>query len=292
MAQLAETNPDANIVLMGDESNNKYPFVKHVNLADYWDGAAEFGRVYKHMNYTPIDYEVFCYQRWFCVYEYMKQNNLTDVFSLDSDVLVYDNLNALHEMLKPYKFGVSMDGKEIENRNPGDWFAGPPLGYFRIDMLKNLCDFFINTYSNPKYLKLFDEKMAWHKMRGEPYGICDMTQLFLFTVENLKDVFILSTPFVLNGEKTVIDVTILSPGEFVAKDGHKKLVIKNKTVYGFLSETGEKVRFPLIHFQGYVPVNAKEWIIDYYIGKRYRLTRIIEKIKFFIRKMKRKLRKK
>ena len=95
LAQLRETNPKAHIVLMGDKSNNCYSFIKHVMLSDYFTLANKFAKVYKHLNFTDISYEIFCYQRWLCVYEYMKKHHLDDVFSLDSDVLVYDDLTKV-----------------------------------------------------------------------------------------------------------------------------------------------------------------------------------------------------
>ena len=107
LSQIAHTNPDANIILMGDESNKNCRFTKHVFLKDYWNMANDFAQVYTHLNSTSVEYELFCYQRWFCVYEYMKAHNLEDVFSLDSDVLVYDNLNDLHALLKNYPFAIS-----------------------------------------------------------------------------------------------------------------------------------------------------------------------------------------
>lgn len=268
LAQVHKTNPNANIVLMGDKSNDKYPFVTHAYLSDYFSGANNFANVYVHKNATSVEYELFCYQRWFCVYEYMVKNNLDDVFSLDSDVLVYDNLAELHNVVKEYDFAVS--AKSLTPENPGWWIAGPPIGYFHRDTLKELLDFFVASYQDKKYLKLFDEKMAWHKSRNEPYGVCDMTQIFLFVRENANRLFNFSTPFMVNGELNRIDETILDTTECVADGAHKKLVFENGAVYGFDRGTGQKLRFPLLHFQGYNPVNAKEWIPDYYTGKRYR----------------------
>ena len=145
LSQIAHTNPDANIILMGDESNKNCRFTKHVFLKDYWNMANDFAQVYTHLNSTSVEYELFCYQRWFCVYEYMKAHNLEDVFSLDSDVLVYDNLNDLHALLKNYPFAVS--AKNLDAENPGWWIAGPPIGYFHRDALKRMLDLFIKSYA-------------------------------------------------------------------------------------------------------------------------------------------------
>ncbi len=274
LSQIAHTNPDANIILMGDESNKNCRFTKHVFLKDYWNMANDFAQVYTHLNSTSVEYELFCYQRWFCVYEYMKAHNLEDVFSLDSDVLVYDNLNDLHALLKNYPFAVS--AKNLDAENPGWWIAGPPIGYFHRDALKRMLDLFIKSYQDKKYLSLFDEKMNWHHSRNEPFGVCDMTQIFFFAQENKNKFFNLSQPFVLNGELTRIDETIMDTTECVADGVRKKLVFENGAVYAFDKNTNKKLRFPLIHFQGYCPINAKDWIKQYYTGTDLKLCRFIE----------------
>ena len=274
LSQIAHTNPDANIILMGDESNKNCRFTKHVFLKDYWNMANDFAQVYTHLNSTSVEYELFCYQRWFCAYEYMKAHNLEAVFSLDSDVLVYDNLNDLHALLKNYPFAVS--AKNLDAENPGWWIAGPPIGYFHRDALKRMLDLFIKSYQDKKYLSLFDEKMNWHHSRNEPFGVCDMTQIFFFAQENKNKFFNLSQPFVLNGELTRIDETIMDTTECVADGVRKKLVFENGAVYAFDKNTNKKLRFPLIHFQGYCPINAKDWIKQYYTGTDLKLCRFIE----------------
>lgn len=269
LAQLKETNPDANIVLMGDSSNNEYPFVKHVMLEDYFHGAKEFEKVYQHKNITPYGFELFCYQRWFCVYEYMLENNLKDVISLDSDVLVYDNLQELYEFVNRFKFSVRTTA--FPDNSFGD--AGPPLAYFKIEKLKDLCDFFIESYKNPNYLELLDKKVDYQRNLYESVcGICDMNQVYFFTkMQSEGDYFDLSNIIELNNKKIKIDSTILDSTEFEEKDKHKNIQIINKKAYALLKNINEMIEFPLIHFQGYCPVNIKKWIPDYYIGKKYKL---------------------
>ena len=279
LSQLQERNHNANIVLMGDKSNNKYSFIKHVLLKDYFDLADKFAKVYIHKNSTDIGYELFCYQRWFCVYEYMKKHNLDDVFSLDSDVLVYEDLSSLHSFISKYDFALS--AKNLEEKNPGLWIAGPPIGYFHKDSLKELCEFFMDSYTNKKYLQLFDQKMSWHKSRSENFGVCDMTHIFFFTQEHRSKFFNFSYPFILNKEKYRIDETILDTTDCVSEGCHKKIVFEKGIPYAFDKKDSSRLRFPLIHFQGYDPINAKEWIKDYYNGKRYKLYICIKK--FFVK---------
>lgn len=280
LSQLKETNENANIILMGDETNNKYPFIHHVLLSDYYNEANDFANYYQHRNSTSIEYELFCYQRWFCIYEYMKKHGLKDVFALDSDVLVYDNLEMLYQYLREYDFALSAKSLNMQNAQPGYWIAGPPLGYFKLEVLEDLCNFFKQSYLDPQYLNLMDIKMQYHQKRKEPFGICDMTQIYFFAVKNQDKFFNLSNIFTLDNEKISIDESILDTSNFVKDNNCKKFLINNKKVYAFEKESKQKIRFPLIHFQGYCPINAKEWIPKYYIGKRYRISLIVKDLKW------------
>lgn len=136
--------------------------------------------------------------------------------------------------------------------------AGPPIAYFHVKTLKKLCEFFIKSYSDEKCLQLFKAKMDWHHSRLERFGICDMTQIFLFTKEHQNNFFNFSQPFMLNGEKYKIDETILDTTDCIADKYQKKLIFENNHPYAFYKKDNSKLRFPLIHFQGYSPINAKE----------------------------------
>ena len=284
LRQLKQTNQDANIILLGDDSNNKYKFINHAKLSDYFNLASNFAKVYQHKNFTSVDYELFCYQRWFCAYEYMQKNNLDDAYMLDSDVLVYDNFKNLNSLISKYDFAVSVKNFEEKNKEPGDWIAGPPLGYFKKDTLKKLCDFFTASYSNKKYLDLFDEKMKYHETRGENFGICDMTQIYFFVLENQNRFFNLSSIFKINNEDTTIDLSILDTDNFVSENSHKKFIFKDDGVFAIPKTDQNKIiRFPLIHFQGYKPINAKKWIPLFYKGSRYVIPVLLHKLKFKIK---------
>ena len=123
--QCKSSNPNANVILLGDKSNNKYPFIKHAMLSDYFQGASEFAEKYRHMNTTPFEFELFCYQRWFAIYEYMLEQNLKDVWCMDSDVLLYCNIE---EIMQKY---ISYDFTTCNKQGPGsalfNIYSGIPI---------------------------------------------------------------------------------------------------------------------------------------------------------------------
>jgi hypothetical protein len=50
LKQASFFNPQTKVYLLGDESNNKYSFVNHINMGDYFEGATAFEKIYKHMS--------------------------------------------------------------------------------------------------------------------------------------------------------------------------------------------------------------------------------------------------
>ena len=275
LSQLKETNPNSNIILMGDEQNNKYKFVKHVILNDYFEWANKFKEVYIHKNFTPYDFELFCYQRWFCIYEYMKKNNLEDVFAIDSDVLVYDNLGEIYQFLNKYDYAFRIE--TICEPDIGD--AGPPLAYFKRETLKKMCEYFIDSYIKSEDYALLEKKMEYHNKKFEQKGICDMNQIYSFYQKNKGNFYDLTNFLCIDNKKFKIDDTILNICSFEDENKHKKIIFKNNKVFCILKDKNEEIQFPLLHFQGYCPINAKEWIPLFYVGKRYSLEILLKRIK-------------
>src|SRR5262249_30828755 len=48
LAQAKTSNPNSAIYLLGDASNNRYDFAEHRDLRDYFAGADEFAKIYRH----------------------------------------------------------------------------------------------------------------------------------------------------------------------------------------------------------------------------------------------------
>jgi hypothetical protein len=61
-------------------------------IEDYSDRANAFERGYTHLSVNGLDYELFCYKRWYILAEFVKRQGLSLLY-LDSDVLLYDGLD-------------------------------------------------------------------------------------------------------------------------------------------------------------------------------------------------------
>lgn len=267
--QCKSSNPNANVILLGDKSNNKYPFIKHAMLSDYFQGASEFAEKYRHMNTTPFEFELFCYQRWFAIYEYMSEQNLKDVWCMDSDVLLFEDLSILRKCIGDYKAAmVSEEGIPEENIEDEICDAGPPLAYFTKDSLKTLLNFFIESYTKPYWLEKLNRKFLYYTRRWGHGGVCDMNQLYLWSKQN--SFFNFFHIFNVNKEKYYIDKSIFNVGQLKqSENGYKKIVFNKNIPYGFSNKNNEQIKLPLIHFQGYTPINGKLLIPNFYNGRRY-----------------------
>ena len=64
LRQAKHTNPDTEIILLGDDVNDRFPFVTHVNIKDYFNGASEFAKIYKHYSTNPYSYNSRVSSEW------------------------------------------------------------------------------------------------------------------------------------------------------------------------------------------------------------------------------------
>lgn len=70
--------------------------IVYENISDYFDSAKEFEIYYKHMSYNKKQYELFCFQRWLILNEYITRNKIKEFSHIDSDVLLYCNVQEYY----------------------------------------------------------------------------------------------------------------------------------------------------------------------------------------------------
>ncbi len=95
LRQAKIASPTSDVILIGSPSNRKYASdgIKHALISDYSQGAAGFAKVYKHLSICEYSYNLFCFQRWFVLRDYMRGNNISECWTLDSDVMLFTDLN-------------------------------------------------------------------------------------------------------------------------------------------------------------------------------------------------------
>ncbi len=235
--QARASNPKAEIVLLGDSTNNRFrSLVKHVNVYDHFEYACAFSKYYKHLSNNSHWIELLCYQRWFVLLKYMEQEGLESVFHVDTDVLIYSDVR---EMYKNYTDCAFNFAKRT---------SGHTLFINGVENLRKFCDFIMDVYTNAEKLARL-EKIYADMPEGAPGGICDMTLIKMFCA---TDEITNKDGSEIIGDE-VFDLSMNSPDGFLHNGEVKTIFWNDAKPYGFHTELQRPIRFNTLHFQG----NAK-----------------------------------
>ncbi|MFK7899185.1 MAG: hypothetical protein AB8B61_00360 [Cyclobacteriaceae bacterium] len=185
--RLILSNGDAKIILLGDESNKNISGVDHYFISDYFNTAKKFeDNYYIHMSKNSYEFELICYQRWFVISEFIRQREYNTFWYLDSDVLVYSNLNDYLKSIPNYKKYdlIGFDSSTEE----GDFF-NPSFNFYTSKSFQGITDYLINSYVDNKVFMELANKWRIHTKENKPGGVCDMTQLKLFFLSKSLNVY-------------------------------------------------------------------------------------------------------
>lgn len=157
LLQARRTNPDAPILLFGDESNNCYPFVTHLK-AESSRAAQDFAANYVHLSVNPPDYELYCFLRWFMILGHCARHKIRRFFYVDSDVMLYTDVNRAEFQ----EFAWGMTGHNMA------------MGFFTTDLLKEFCLYLINQYRDAAVVADLREEFRQKQQAGQAIAISDM----------------------------------------------------------------------------------------------------------------------
>jgi hypothetical protein len=209
------------------------------------------------MSATNIDYELFCFLRWFYIRDFVVKHNIESFICLDSDVLVFSDLT---EALKPFRhFSIAIERESM-----------PPFTYFgNRKAIVDFCDFITRQYMEPNYIKRLEEGWEYHKPKNWG-GICDMVIFEFYFNENPESTGRLDV--IVNN--AVFDYHIRGKNGFEMQGENKKVKWKNDSPYGFYLESKKWIRFHGIHYGG----EAKALMYKHYSGGGYYRQRLSEYI--------------
>ncbi len=240
------TNPHSTLFLIGDDSN-RYERVDHVLIADYLGSATEFARVYQHLSTNPIEYELFCFQRWFILKDFMARQGLEACFYLDSDVMVYDNLTPEHQRLQSYKIALTDDIPSTTAVNG-------------LDALSEFCAFIFDLYQDQTSFQQIESAFKQQLQTASETSISDMFAFKKYREQNGQSVGELLDIV----DDAVYDARMTASYGFKVVNGIKSIHFKDKQPFGEHLSSGKTIRFKSLHFQG----NSKRNIKDYFMGDR------------------------
>jgi hypothetical protein len=245
ISQIKSVMPSAMIHLISDKPFSDKLVNNHfLNL--YKQSALEFEELYFHRSSNIYDFELFCFQRWFILRDFVKTNHINGrILYLDSDVLLYNDILSKIDL-----------GEKQMSVTRG---YGPQYSLFKnYQSIKHFTDFMMHYYRDNNCVQYLEK---WWEERfvktGKAGGVCDMTILGLYNDNgNCLDLFYLNKGYFntsVNGISN--DAKLL---------GHRTSVLnlnsfENKNNIATLN----KIELNALHFQG----STKILMSIYYTGK-------------------------
>lgn len=267
LKQARHFNPDAAIYLLGDSSNDHYPFVEHVPVAKYDEYVAAFTNIYKHWSANNERYELQCFLRWFYIEAFCREHNIGPFIYLDSDVLLFENVTTI----APFLQGCSI-------ANTGDVAGVPAFTYFSgCSAIKDFCNYMMRIYTDQKLLQQLKD---FHESpdAGQSGDISDMILFQFYFREYPAETKKLD---LINNELAV-DQNINHADGYETKKGIKKIHWQNNRPYCKNIKLDKLIRFVSFHYQG----DTKGLMIKHYQGGGYALNRFLESVKVIFKKTK------
>jgi len=250
LAQANSSNPNSTIYLLGDTSNNVYDFVDHRLFSDYFQGSAQFKTIYRHYSTHGFYTELFWFQRWFILREFLHANDIEQCLYLDSDTMLYADVTEDCKKFDQFDFTLCWNT------------IGCVFFLNRLEGLDAFCQFVVDIYSKKdKYH--YDKMISHYAVRRRNHlngGAGDMTALQLYSQVNFGRVG--EASHIINGSFYDPDINMPHPG-FEMDGGIKKVIWKDRQPYGRHLRTGEEIRFNSMHFQG---AATKKLMGQYCIG--------------------------
>lgn len=229
LKQIRLFNPENRICLISDESTDRYDFIEHYNINQYTEGLDDFAKVYVHMSINPFQYELFCFQRWFVIRDFVRSQQMTHFLCLDSDVLLYCEVDKVFTSYLSYDFTIC---KEM----------GPCFSLFNNRSIEKLCEYMMYLYTDKQ---AFERLKVFYQHVGAG-GVCDMTALTWYQKDISDNVLDLVYPV----DQACFDGNIADPMGFEMEKGKKKIYWKENLPYGKYLEDQSFVRFYGLHLQG------------------------------------------
>lgn len=288
-------NPTNPIYLISDKSTKKITIglCNHIPIENFQASAKKFKEIYKHRSTNNYDFELFCFQRWFIIQDFITQNKIDRFLCIDSDFLLFDDIENFLKPFFGYDFTICGD-------------CLPNCSMFTQISIVKFCNFIKRMYTDSQIDQELSEEYQKFKTRGKLGGICDMTAFTWYQKYYPNTVKNLTIPY--NGK--AVDDCYYMPSGYKEDRQNKQLVMnripkliiwENNLPYGIYNKTNEKIRFCGIHLQGgakrriykfIVNENKKreQGLINFLVWNlspstiKYRIKRIINKFNLIIKK--------
>lgn len=253
-------NPESEIILLGDESNNKYDFLKHYHIKDYHKSADHFASVFKNFSTNSIEFELFCFQRWFIINEFIDKHKDEFDFSngficLDSDVLLFCDVTST--LISRQMCAIGTSGKDSDDEfncySPHNTFFKMP------DILASFCLYCQELYEKHlNRLEAFDQNFRARFSQG---GVSDMLAFCWFVKDKQVSCTYMNE---IKDQTTFIHNLKQSENFKNSRFGNIKVYWIKGIPHACCLTSNQKIRLNAIHLQG----GNKTLMPLYYSGKK------------------------
>lgn len=239
-------NKDSDIYLLGNNSNIESKYAQHVMNSDYFESAKAFEDIYQHMSSNLYNYELFCFQRWFIIKDFVTKNNIDNFLCIDSDFLLFCDVSEVFSQYLSYDFTICQGHT-------------PCATMFNKDSITRFCSFLMELYTNEDYLeqlkKRYQEEFVLAK---KPGGNCDMTGFDYYRENISRNIKELTD---IDDGKT-FDGNINASDGYETEDSRKKVYWENNKPYCRRIDTKQLILFQGLHFQGAIKFKMHKYLVD------------------------------
>ena len=237
IAQVKDSNPNTPFYFLSDRSTAYYRGIEHVCYEDYFSKAREFEKVYKHhyLDGTRYTTELFCFQRWLILDEFVHKMGFERGFIIDSDVMVYANVERLKALYKDFDMSIMYLNEESSH--------GGSCFFNKASILGKLSDVIFDMYTAEKSTHLLQDLFS-KKTIG---GVTDMDALHIFKKRYSNLITTGSIPI----NNLAQDSGILQDDRYEQEGDRSKVFWKNKTPFFKNLSDGAFVEMAIIHLQGH-----------------------------------------
>ena len=267
LRQSKYSNPNVDIFLVGDnvpeEAKQIAKFYSYEDLL--CEQSQKLIKNYVHYSSNNANFELICILRWFLFRNLAKKLNLQNLFCLDSDMLLYADLNEALSSFDSYRYtlssGTSAAVMCINDLNVLDNFCNLVDGFYDLSRGQEHC--YINGRPTKRFQHIREDMLCCHNNRlknGLLGGICDMT---FWGVHKDMDEPTMTAEISSVVSDSTFDHNINSADCYEMKNGLKKIIWEEGHPYCINTFLDKKIKFNSLHFQGYETKKLMKKYITY-----------------------------
>ncbi len=260
--QARHWNPSAEIIVLSDIARPELRRSANVVPIEHFGGGAEeLARIYQHHSTNSHGFELFCFQRWFILREYLAAHPAARLVHLDSDVLTFTEFEPEFARLGAFDVGI------VGFQGPQSMLIAHP------GFVTALCDHITRLFTE-EAAELAAMYAKWRETTDST-AVSDMHALHTLLASGQFRK--LDLAMVRDG--SAYDGVIHEADGFAFADGQKRLTWREGQPWGARADSGAPVRFQTLHCQGH----SKHRILEHFKARdfSYYLDRIAERIRRF-----------